>query len=294
MKRILSVVLASLLLLCSCSAAKKYEKAYTAATERKEFTVKVENTLTVKGEDGSEETYKENVRYTQSGGALCAKVDGEDGYIEYYYKDGSVYSLSEAGEFSWSSTSDEFFSEFCYGKPLDHSFEKGEKDGDALVFRAELDGNEHKDRLLGLNPAFEDFKISEASVTAFTYSVSVKDGAIKDYIFDFTVEASSGEEKATLTNVMKVTYEDKADTVTMPEGYVGFEVINGNILDISEEEFTREVMLIILEALYNDDGTRKDDFDATYAEFAAMYGEETMSTFIAGIEEFNASIGLTP
>jgi hypothetical protein len=79
----------------------------------------------------------------------------------------------------------------------------------------------------------------------------------------------------------------------MPDGYETFINTGGNVGDLSEEAFRQEVMLIIVEALYNGDGTRKDDFEETFDEFAAMYGEDTMTTFVNGIEEFNKSIGIT-
>ena len=293
MKRLTALLLAGVLLLCACGKGKNdYNRAYTAAKETKTYTVAVDNVMTVES-DGQTDTYKETVRYAQGNGILSAKRTADDGYYEYYYKDGSIYYVSaDVGSYVWEAESEEFYAEFCYAAPLDVELKDGEEKDGAVTYTAELNGNDYKDALLAVNPYIADFNISEADFTRFIYTAEVEDGKLVSYTYDFALNAKSGDESATITNVMTVTYESTPDDVVMPSGYESFMQSTGNITDLSEEAFTQEVMLIIVEALYNDDGTRKDDFDETYAEFVGMYGEDVMSTFIEGIEEYTASIGI--
>lgn len=293
MKRLTALLLAGVMVLCACGKGKNnYGEAYTAAREQKTYTATVSNLLTVQS-DGETETYTENVRYAQGNGILSAKRTNDEGYYEYYYKDGSIFYVSaEMGSYCWEAESSEFYGEFCFEKPLEYTFDGAEKKDGEAVYTAEPAGADYKDMLLAINPYFEDLGITEADITRFVYTAVVKDGKLTSYTYDFTLETGAEGQSAVITNVMTVTYEPTPDDVVMPSGYESFIQSGGNILDISEEAFTQEVMLIIVEALYNADGTRKDDFDETYAEFVEMYGEETMSTFIGGIEEFNQSIGI--
>lgn len=293
MKRLTALLLAGVMVFCACGKGKNdYGEAYTAAREQKTYTATVSNEMTVES-GGEVNTYNETVRYAQGNGILSAKRTCDEGYYEYYYKDGSIFYVSaEVGNYAWEAESAEFYAEFCFEKPLEYAFDGGEEKDGALVYTATLNGADYKDMLLGINPYFDDFSITEADLTRFVYTATVKDGKLASYTYDFALNAKSGEESAVITNVMTVTYEATPDDVVMPSGYESFVQSGGNILDISEEAFTQEVMLIIVEALYNSDGTRKDDFDETYAQFVDMYGEETMSTFIGGIEEFNQSIGI--
>ncbi len=293
MKRLISILLASVMVFCACGKGKNdYGEAYTAAREQKTYTAIVNNRLTVES-DGEEDTYNETVRYAQGNGILSAKRTSDEGYSEYYYKDGNIFFVSaEMGGYAWEAESAEFYAEFCFEKPFEYEFESGEKKDGAITYTVELSGADYKAMLLGINPYFDDIGIKEADFTRFVYSATVKDGKLVSYTYDFALNAKLGEQSAVITNVMSVTYEPTPDDVVMPSGYEGFIQSGGNILDISDDAFTQEVMLIIVEALYNSDGSRRDDFDTTYAQFVEMYGEETMSAFIGGIEEFNQSIGI--
>ncbi|MCI8589304.1 MAG: hypothetical protein HFE77_01100 [Clostridiales bacterium] len=277
MKRIGLLCLLLVLFLCSCKAPtyekilQKWEKA-----DKMHLSLTHERTLTFDDADKEPETEQTTAKL---------KMKKEDGktlyqYIEtdktpVYFTDGYEYRQMMDIKYRNQISEEDFLKELPFLNPL--------KAEEALVetlensqFTVTLKTDWALDMIKTYNADFAD-SMTDGDMS---YTVKTEKKRIKSYTYEFTLYGSDETEGAyTLKDIYTVKAEPTDASFSLPRDLSSYTDSNIDLKGYenqSEEEWQRQVLHVILEALYNPDGSKTENFDKYYEDFKEMYGEELM------------------
>ena len=257
-----------LLSLCACGKALTYGEAREKFLSGEDFTLTCESSMQAKMANGEEDKdINSSVTLTLYNGVYFAKLSS--GSI-YYYKDGNIYSSTADGDIYYEAEIDEFLSLFDFMRPLPPEYIEGNLSEGDLFF---TDSPDFEDKLLAISQNLSWADPSTSEFGAIEYSFKTNSSGFDFYSIDFDVTVYDGGEKyADVHENLKVSFADKVEKFDMPD-LSGFAYAD---MDEVNDRIREEVLYVIFEALYDEDGNKRENYDETYAEFVEMYGEEEM------------------
>ncbi len=261
MKKIIFAIFCafSVFAVCSCGRAVSYSDARGDFISSGTFSLSCSSSMTAKMADGGDDMTSSTV----TGLSLCADVyRAVTDDATYYYKDGKTYSSTSEGKMCWTSTFEEFIAQFDFLLPLETV---NDKSSDSLT----LNGADYASLLLGATENLSWADAETSNFGDFTYSFECDGKGLRSYGYDYSVSVKNdGEPYADVHQVIKVEIDSDAKGFDAPDlsGYT----------EVDEGAFTEQVLYVIFEALYDEDGNKREDYDDRYAEFVEIYGEDTM------------------
>lgn len=282
MKRITLILLAGLLL-CGC-AAHSYESAYQKWSRASGYTLTLTRRLSVdydeEGKENEEQTSEETLLMKKEGKNKVYQYSAGEKADAVYYTDGYEYRELMGLKYKNEIGEDSFLQDLGFLPPAsDAQAQAADKDG-GRVFETDLDlttGAELLKTVHAESAALledEQTRLSEAH-----YRAETAKGKISAYNYRFILRADGAEQGAyTLTVELEIKADFKKPSFSLPGDLASYnsDLNLKEYEDLSEQEWQKQMILVILQALYNEDGTKSEYYDEYYEDFKNTYGEEFM------------------
>ncbi|MCI8331299.1 MAG: hypothetical protein HFE78_00510 [Clostridiales bacterium] len=285
MKRICVLLLISALFLCACSAPTyetilqkwdKQDRFYLTLTHKKEVVFADEGQEPMTAELSAKLQMKKD-----DGRALYQYIETDSAPV--YFADGYEYRELMDVKYRNPISEEDFLQDLSFVKPLPAEQALTEK-----IEEAQLAVTLENDWALALmkdcNPDFAD-TITDGSLH---YTAKIEKKRIKSYTYEFTLHGQDEEMgDYTITDIYTVRAEPTVPSFSLPNDLSSYAEMNlKEYEDQSEEEWQRQILFVMLEALYNPDGSKAENFDQYYEEFKEMYGEEYMKLVTEAADMF--------
>ena len=279
-KSLLLIVMCAVMLLCSCSS-KDYQEVANRFEKTKAFSLTAKNELSItENGETTQTTTALSLKKKQQDKKSCYQAivteDGEESV--YYFQDGTAYCEAMGQKYRFTLQESEYLDNLCYAAPLLVSLTQGEKQDGTRVYSTELPAADYADTLLALNPRLSQIGKDSVSFSDFTYTASVKGKKIVSYSYAFTAVSRNEEGIETeYRNVLTVTVDSYKSDFTLPKDPEEYP-LNESYKDygLSQDEYNEQVLYVIFESLYNEDGTKSEHYEDYYQQFEELYGEEFM------------------
>jgi len=276
MKRICTLLLISALFLCACSAP-SYKSMLQKWNKADRYYLSLTHQKNLSFDDEQKETMTE-----ETSAKLQMKKEKEKSLYQYietdktpvYFADGYEYRELMDVKYRNQISEEDFLQELPFIKPLEADKALTEKiENSQMSVTIETDWA--LDMMKKYNADFAD-TITGGSMR---YTAKIEKKRIKSYTYEFTLSGHHEEQgDYTLTDIYTVKAEPTVPSFSMPNDLSAYtEGLNlKDYEDQSQEEWQRQILFVILEALYHSDGTKTENFDKYYEDFKQMYGEEFM------------------
>ncbi len=279
-KRTIALILTALML-CSCGKG-DYRSATQALDQSDSYTVSAESEIHLSAPDTQTREIQESLSFTRRSMGYAAVVTKGEQVTRYYYQGGKIYTDSQEGKYVITGEYSEFLSGFGYAPPLDADLKDAEQKDGGWVYTATLSGDDYAQQLLALSTEFE--RMESVKFGDLTYTATVSGDRLTAYSYEVSFTAGDGTEGGV---TFRATVGERAESVDFPSDEDGYISMDGmEDIGIGDDAFTEQVLYVIFESLYNPDGSKTENFDAYYRQFAEMYGEEFMQQIVEAADLF--------